>query len=178
MGAYSSFSVRGWHVDGNNRITGYLSISEKECLQDLILDHGGDEYSSSHSQDDDVIIDFGDTSFHAFDDFEHDMLAFTEQYRDIMIECEYYGEDCDIHEIWRFKNGIYEYVAREEYYPPFSTLTLSTDDDREHDKMMSVEWLTNLIEANCYADKNEDAHGVELYKAACLIYDEWKKYKK
>ena len=134
MGTYSSFSVRGWHVDGNNRITSCLSASEKEYLQDLIFDHGADEDSSSHSPDDDMIIEFGSTSFHAFDYLQVDLSAFTVNHKDIVIECECYFEDGDIHELWRFKDNISERVPREEFYPPFTILTIYRPTTRTEDK--------------------------------------------
>ena len=38
-----------------------------------------------------------------------------------------------------------------------------------------VEWLTDLIDKTCYADKNGDGEGVMLHVAARLIYDKWQK---
>ena len=119
MGALSNFSVNGYGKNGR-----FLSASEKEALQDWLIDDGMDDYFCSARNDEAAVVWFSDTSFHAYDNVCSSLESFTKIHPEIVVEVEYAGIDDDDYKRMRFKSGNIEVVDRVEYYPPFTKILI------------------------------------------------------
>ena len=125
MGKFTSYSLSAWGPDGR-----FLSASEKESLQDWVLDEGVTDLGCDHGDDGPFVMSFCDMSLFAYERVERALSGFAGIHPDLLIELEYNCDDDDCHQLIRFKGNDQEEVDRVEYYPAFRRLTMKGVDTK------------------------------------------------
>lgn len=126
MSFFTSYDLRGWGPSGR-----FLSAFEKEEIQDYVLDEGVEDCGCSHSDSDEYIMSFCDTSFHAYDNVRKALSDYASRRPDFLLELDFASEAED-HQRIRFRGDDVEELDRMEFYPPFVKLTRKDDDAPLH----------------------------------------------
>ena len=122
MGFFTSYELRGWGPSGR-----FLSASEKEEIQDYVFDEGVEDCGCSHSNMDEYIMSFCDTSFHAYDRVRNALADYVSRRPGFLLELDFSSEAED-HERIRFKGDEVEESDRIELFPPFVILARKNDE--------------------------------------------------
>lgn len=122
MGFFTSYDLRGWGPSGR-----FLSAFEKEEIQDYVFDEGVEDCGCSHSNTDEHIMSFCDSSYHAYDRVRNALTDFASRRPGFLLELDFSSEAED-HERIRFKGNEVEELTRIELFPPFVKLTRKDDE--------------------------------------------------
>lgn len=160
MGFFTSYDLRGWGPDGR-----FLSASEKEEIQNFVFDEGVEDCGCSHSDRDEHIMSFCDTSFHAYDDVTNVLRDYAGLHPDFLLELEYSSEAED-HQLIRFKGDDAEIKDRVEFFPPFSRLARREDDN----SLPILEFQMNDKSIMVLVDRAMSTEGLDAIEDSVMSY--------
>lgn len=123
MGTFSSWGIEAWTESG-----GSIGVSGKESIQDWMIDEGFSDLCCDHSPGTPYVMEFCDTSYHAYDMVQEAIANYAHIHTDVIIEVYYSFQDEDTFGIMRFHGKDFEEVERISYYPPFQRIKIPWKD--------------------------------------------------
>lgn len=168
MSFFTSYDLRGWGPSGR-----FLSAFEKEEIQDYVFDEGVEDCGCSHSNADEHIMSFCDSSHHAYSNVRNAISDYASRHSEFLFELEYASEAGD-HQKIRFRGNEIEGLDRIEMFPPFVKLTRIDDDNSPYILEFIFTSARRADEIHIFALLNRplSANALEALEDSVVSYDE------